>query len=59
MNKDIRKLEEDIIDLFNSSPLEIEIKRLVAETVMYKLSHEADKIIIAEIRKEGEDAENI
>lgn len=58
-NKEIRQFEENVIDLFNASPLEIEVKRLIAENVMYKLSHEADKIIVMEIQQEVSDAESL
>ena len=56
INRDIRQLEEDLINILNQSSVNIETKRLICENLMYKLSHEADKFIIAEM--EGENAES-
>lgn len=53
MNKDIRQLEDNLINVLNASDISVEVKRLIVETIMYKLSHEADKIIIAEIQEEN------
>lgn len=56
MNRDIRQLEQDLIDRLNQSSVCVEAKRIIVENIMYKLSQEADNIILAEI-KEAENAE--
>lgn len=55
--REIRKLEEDIVDILNASTVNVETKRLIVETIMYKLAQQADNIILAEIR-EAENAES-
>lgn len=56
-NSEIRSFEDAVIDLFNASSLEPEIKRLVAQNVFNLITKQADKIIVEEIRlqKEGEE----
>ena len=55
MNRQIRAFEDAVIDLFNSSNLEPEIKRLVAQNVMDKITKVADSKILEEIREEKKD----
>lgn len=57
MNKEIRQLENDIVNTLNNSPVNVETKRLLIESILYKLLKEADKVIIAEMQ-EGENAES-
>lgn len=54
-NKQIRAFEDAVIDLFNASDLEPEIKRLVAQNVLDKITKVADSKILEEIREERED----
>lgn len=55
MNRQIRAFEDAVIDLFNSSNLEPEIKRLVAQNVLDKITKVADSKILEEIREEKKD----
>ena len=57
MNKEIRQLENDIVNTLNNSPVNVETKRLLIESILYKLLKEADRVIIAEMQ-EGENAES-
>lgn len=50
-NYRIRQFEDKVIDLFNTSDLQIEIKRLVAQNVLNLLTKKADETITAEIQK--------
>ena len=54
-NSKIRAFEDAVIDFFNASSLEPEIKRLVAQNVLNLITKEADKIIIKELREEKKD----
>lgn len=51
INKAIREFEDKVIDLFNAYPLEPEIKRLVAQNVLDKITKVADAKIVEEIRE--------
>ena len=51
-NSQIRSFEDAVIDLFNASSLEPEIKRLVAQNVLNLITKEADKVIMKELREE-------
>ena len=53
-NYKIRQFEDNVIDMFNKSDLQIEIKRLVAQNVLDKITKVADSKILEEIR-EGKD----
>lgn len=53
MNSKVRKLEDTIIALLNSSDVEIEVKRLVIRNVLYLVEKEADKAIMAEIQEQN------
>jgi len=57
-NVEIRKLEDDIIEILNNSPVEIETKRLIIKDILSIVSKEADRVILAEISEE-ENAESI
>ena len=50
-NYRIRKFEDDVIEIFNASDLQIEIKRLVAQNVLNLLTKKADETITAEIQE--------
>ena len=52
MNEQIRRFEDMVIDLFNTSPLEPEIKRLVAQNVLDKITRVADATIVEELKEE-------
>ena len=52
MNSKVRKLEDAIIELLNSSDVEIEVKRLIMRNVLYLVEKEADKAIVAELREQ-------
>lgn len=54
-NKQIRAFEDAVIDLFNASDLEPEIKRLVAQNVLDKITKVADAKIVEELREEKKD----
>ena len=54
-NKEIRAFEDTVIDLFNASNLEPEIKRLVAQNVLDKITKVADAKILEELREEKKD----
>lgn len=56
-NYKIRQFEDSVVDLFNKSDLQIEIKRMVAQNVLNLLTKKADEIIMqemAEMKKEEE-----
>ena len=55
MNRQIRAFEDSVIDLFNASNLEPEIKRLVAQNVLDKITKVADAKILEEIREGKKD----
>lgn len=50
-NFKIRDFEDKVISLFNSSDLQIEIKRLVAQNVLNLLTKKADETITREIQE--------
>lgn len=54
-NRQIRAFEDSVIDLFNASSLEPEIKRLVAQNVLDKITKVADAKIVEELREEKKD----
>ena len=47
-NTQIRKLEEDVLAVYNSSDLPIELKRLIADVVLNLIIKKADEAIVAE-----------
>ena len=51
INKAIREFEDKVIEVFNSYQLEPEIKRLVAQNVLDKITKVADNKILAEIQE--------
>lgn len=54
MNKQIRQLEDDLINVLNGSAIPIEAKRFVVLDVLHLIEKEADKTILAEIRSNME-----
>lgn len=52
-NKEIRAFEDAVIDLFNTSNLEPEIKRLVAQNVLNQITKVADATIVEELKEEN------
>lgn len=50
-NFQIRDFEDKVINLFNSSDLQIEIKRLIAQNVLNLITKKADETITQEIRE--------
>lgn len=59
MNGDVRKLEDDIIRLLNSSTLCVEIKRLIISDILSKISNEANIAIVMELKQEEINAEGL
>lgn len=51
INKAIREFEDKVIEVFNAYQLEPEIKRLVAQNVLDKITKVADAKILEEIRE--------
>lgn len=51
INKAIREFEDKVIEVFNSYQLEPEIKRLVAQNVLDKVTKIADAKILEEIQE--------
>ena len=52
-NKEIRAFEDAVIDLFNASNLEPEIKRLVTQNVLNQITKVADATIVEELKEEN------
>lgn len=50
-NYKIRQFEDSVIDMFNKSDLQIEIKRLVTQNVLNLITKKADETITAEIQE--------
>lgn len=48
MNSKIRQLEDDLINLINSSDIPIEAKRLIVSNIYHLTMKEADKAILKE-----------
>ena len=55
INKAIREFEDKVIEVFNAYQLEPEIKRLVAQNVLDKITKVADAKIVEELREEKKD----
>ncbi|MBR2553760.1 MAG: hypothetical protein IKE94_02755 [Aeriscardovia sp.] len=53
----IRDFEDKVIELFNSSDLQIEIKRLVAQNVLNLLTKKSDETITKEIQEKKKEEE--
>lgn len=51
MNKEIRELEDKIINNLNEANVEIEVKRLILTNVLNMVKNKADEIIILEMRE--------
>lgn len=56
-NYKIRQFEDSVVDLFNKSDLQIEIKRMVAQNVLNLLTKKADEIIMQEIAENKKEEE--
>lgn len=56
-NYKIRQFEDNVIDMFNKSDLQIEIKRMVAQNVLNLLTKKADEIIMQEIAENKKEEE--
>lgn len=54
MNLEIRRFEDEVIKLFNSSTLPVEVKRLVATNVQHLLTKAGDDAIAQEIIQDAE-----
>ena len=50
-NYEIRKFEDDLIEMFNQCTLPIEVKRLIAKNVLSEVTKQADKVIVEEIQE--------
>lgn len=57
-NYKIRKLEDDIINLLNSSDVPIDAKRLILTSALNLVTKKADIIIAREIEIEREEKQN-
>lgn len=53
-NTNIRKLEDEIIEILNQSDVPMEAKRLVISDVLHIVTKEADKEITNELKMKGE-----
>ena len=51
MNREIRQLGDDLINVLNSSNVPVEAKRLVVLNIVSLLEKEADRAILAEIKE--------
>ena len=58
MNKDIRGLEDTLLQVLNESPVEMEVKRLVLTNLLEKVTKQADAIILQELQEEQNNAES-
>lgn len=56
-NYKIRQFEDSVIDMFNKSDLQIEIKRIIAQNVLNLLTKKADEIIMQEIEENKKEEE--
>ena len=55
MNAELRRLQENMVELLNSFQLPTEAKRLVVCDIMYKLEVQANKEIMYEIQETKEE----
>ena len=55
MNYEIRKLEDEIIEVLNASDAPMEAKRLVVQNVLSLIKEKADATIIEELKEVKED----
>lgn len=58
MNYEIRKFEDDLIEMLNNCTLPIEVKRLITKNVLNEITKQADKIIVEEIKDKKKEDEN-
>lgn len=55
MNAELRRLQENMVELLNSFQLPTEAKRLVVCDIMYKLEVQANKEIMYELQETKEE----
>ena len=48
-NLEIRRLEDNLVELLDSSPIEIEVKRLILTDLLQLVEQQANKTIIKEL----------
>ena len=58
MNVALRKFQENMVNLINSTQLPTEAKRLVVHEILTKLEVQAEKDIIAELQAQKEEKES-
>ena len=58
MNLVLRRFEENMVNLINSTPLTTEAKRLVVHEILTKLEVQAEKDILAELQAQKEEKES-
>lgn len=58
MNVELRKLQEDLVDVINASCSPTEAKRLVVCEILHKLEVQANKEIAYEINEQKKQAES-
>lgn len=58
MNVTLRRFQENMVNLINSTPLPTEAKRLVVHEVLTKLEVQAEKDILAELQAQKEEKES-
>ena len=60
MNYEIRKFQDDLVDLINATDIPVEAKLIVLELITANVQKVADNAIIAEMSdKEAQDAKSI
>lgn len=59
MNKDIRNMFYELIEVINKYDLPWEVRRIVVENVLYMTEKKADEAIMQEIGEEGENAKSL
>lgn len=55
MNAELRRLQENMVELINSAQLPIEAKRLVVCEILHKLEIQANKEIYCEIQEQQQE----
>lgn len=58
MNVTLRRFEENMVNLINSTPLPTEAKRLVVYEILTKLEVQAEKDILMELQAEKAEKES-
>lgn len=57
MDKEIRQMKNDIINVLNEARLPIEVKRLVLAEVMSEVKEKANEVILNQIAETQEESE--